>query len=438
LSSDKKSELRAQIQKLTTEYYQEAFPAKEFVPGQSPTPVSGRVFDAEDVFAIVDSGLDFWLTAGRFAEQFEAKFAKFVGLRDARLVNSGSSANLVAVSLLTSPTLGERRLKPGDEVITVAAGFPTTVNPIIQNRLVPVFVDVKLGTYNLDESQLEAALSPRTKAIILAHTLGNPFNVAAVAAFANRHNLWLIEDCCDALGSTFGGRTVGTFGDIATFSFYPAHHITMGEGGCVATNRPQLTKLIECFRDWGRDCWCAPGKDNTCGKRFDWQLGTLPYGYDHKYTYSHIGYNLKVSDMQAAVGLSQLAKLPGFIQKRKDNFAYLKAGLESLSEFLILPEQEPKADPSWFGFPIGVRQSAPFERDQLTRALEDARIGTRLLFSGNLLRQPAYANCELRTVGELPNTDFVMDRVFWVGVYPGLSQPMLDHIVSTIRDFVVR
>jgi len=438
LSSDKKSELRAQIQKLTMEYYQEAFPVQRFVPGQSPTPVSGRVFDAEDVFAIVDSGLDFWLTAGRFAEQFEAKFAKFVGLRDARLVNSGSSANLVAVSLLTSPTLGERRLKPGDEVITVAAGFPTTVNPIIQNRLVPVFVDVKLGTYNLDESQLEAALSPRTKAIILAHTLGNPFNVAAVAAFANRHNLWLIEDCCDALGSTFGGRTVGTFGDIATFSFYPAHHITMGEGGCVATNRPQLTKLIECFRDWGRDCWCAPGKDNTCGKRFDWQLGTLPYGYDHKYTYSHIGYNLKVSDMQAAVGLSQLAKLPGFIQKRKDNFAYLKAGLEPLSEFLILPEQEPKADPSWFGFPIGVRQSAPFERDQLTRALEDARIGTRLLFSGNLLRQPAYANCELRTVGELPNTDFVMDRVFWVGVYPGLSQPMLDHIVSTIRDFVVR
>jgi CDP-6-deoxy-D-xylo-4-hexulose-3-dehydrase len=438
LSIDKKSELRAVIQKLTAEYYKEAFPAREFVPGESAVPVSGRVFDDADLFAIVDSGLDFWLTAGRFAEQFEAKFAKFIGVRDARLVNSGSSANLVAVSLLTSPTLGARQLKPGDEVITVAAGFPTTVNPIIQNRLVPVFVDVKLGTYNLDESQLEAALSPRTKAIILAHTLGNPFAVAAVAGFARKHNLWLIEDCCDALGSTYGGRGVGSFGDIATFSFYPAHHITMGEGGCVATNKPQLTKLIECFRDWGRDCWCPPGRDNTCGKRFDWQLGTLPYGYDHKYTYSHIGYNLKVSDMQAAVGLSQLAKLPGFITRRKENFAYLKAALLPLEEFLILPEQEAEADPSWFGFPIGVRETAPFERDQLTRALDDARIGTRLLFGGNLLRQPAYAGCELRAVGKLSHTDFVMDRIFWVGVYPGLTRPMLDHIVATIRKFVKR
>jgi len=438
LSSDKKSELRAQIQQLTTEYYQEAFPAQEFVPGQSPTPVSGRVFDQADLFAIVDSGLDFWLTAGRFADQFESKFAKFVGVRDARLVNSGSSANLVAVSVLTSPTLGDRQLKPGDEVITVAAGFPTTVNPILQNRLVPVFVDVKLGAYNIDVTQLDAALSSRSKAIILAHTLGNPFNVTAVVEFARRHNLWLIEDCCDALGSTWNGRTLGTFGDIATFSFYPAHHITMGEGGCVATNKPQLTKLIECFRDWGRDCWCAPGKDNTCGKRFDWQLGTLPYGYDHKYTYSHIGYNLKVSDMQAAVGLSQLAKLPGFIARRKKNFAYLKAGLQPLSAFLILPEHEPEADPSWFGFPIGVRKTAPFERDQLTRALDNARIGTRLLFGGNLTRQPAYSGSEMRVVGSLPNTDFVMEQVFWVGVYPGLTQPMLDHIVTTIRNFVIR
>jgi len=421
---------------LTTEYYHEAFPAMDFVPGTSPVPVSGRVFDDADLFAIVDSGLDFWLTSGRFADQFESKFAKFIGLRDARLVNSGSSANLVAVSVLTSPTLAERQLKPGDEVITVAAGFPTTVNPIIQNRLVPVFVDVKLGTYNIDPSQLEAALSPRTKAIILAHTLGNPFVVTEVSAFAKKHNLWLIEDCCDALGSTWNGRMVGTFGDIATFSFYPAHHITMGEGGCVATNKPQLTKLIECFRDWGRDCWCQPGRDNTCGKRFDWQLGALPYGYDHKYTYSHIGYNLKVSDMQAAVGLSQLNKLPGFIQKRRDNFAYLKAALEPLSEFLILPEREAEADPSWFGFPIGVRDSAPFERDQLTRTLDDARIGTRLLFGGNLLRQPAYAGCELRAVGSLLNTDFAMNRVFWVGVYPGLTQPMLDHIVQTTQTFL--
>ncbi len=432
----KKDELRTAIQKLTNEYYQEAFPAKEFTPAISPVPVSGRVFDQNDLFSIVDSGLDFWLTAGRFAEMFEHRFAKLLGLRDARLVNSGSSANLVAISALTSSTLGDRQLKPGDEVITVAAGFPTTVNPILQNGLVPVFVDVKLGTYNVDVTQLESARSPRTKALILAHTLGNPFDVTAVSTFARKYNLWLIEDCCDALGSTFGGRMAGTFGDIATFSFYPAHHITMGEGGCVVTNKPQLTKLIESFRDWGRDCWCAPGKDNTCGKRFDWQLGSLPYGYDHKYTYSHIGYNLKVSDMQAAVGLSQLNKLPGFIQKRKDNFAYLKTALQPLEEFLILPEQEPEADPSWFGFPIAVRPSAPFERDQLTRALDDKHIGTRLLFGGNLMRQPAYTGCQLRAVGDLPCTDLVMKHVCWVGVYPGLTHQMLGYVVEIINDFI--
>lgn len=436
MSGNRKEEIREAIQNLTTEYYQEAFAPREFVPGQSPVPVSGRVFDQEDLFAIVDSGLDFWLTAGRFADQFESKFAKFIGLRDARLVNSGSSANLVAVSLLTSPTLGERRIKPGDEVITVAAGFPTTVNPIVQNRAIPVFLDVKPGTYNVDTDQLEQALSPRTKAIILAHTLGNPFRVATVAEFARKNNLWLIEDCCDALGSTWNGRSVGTFGDLATFSFYPAHHITMGEGGCVATNKPQLTKLIECFRDWGRDCWCPPGHDNTCGKRFSWQLGSLPFGYDHKYTYSHIGYNLKVSDMQAAVGLSQLAKLPGFIARRKENFQYLKSALQPLAEHLILPEHEPEADPSWFGFPIAVRSSAPFDRGQLTRTLDDNRIATRLLFGGNLMRQPAYADCELRAVGKLPVTDFVMDRVFWIGVFPGLTRPMLDFMVETITAFV--
>jgi CDP-6-deoxy-D-xylo-4-hexulose-3-dehydrase len=438
LSISKKDEIRAAIQRLTGEYYREAFAPQPFQPGVSPVPVSGRVFDESDLFAIVDSGLDFWLTAGRFAHLFEDKFAKFVGVRDARLVNSGSSANLVAISVLTSPTLGARQLKPGDEVITVAAGFPTTVNPILQNRLVPVFVDVELGTYNVDAAQLEKARSPRTKAIILAHTLGNPFSVAAVAEFARRHNLWLIEDCCDALGSTYAGRRVGTFGDIATFSFYPAHHITMGEGGCLATSKPQLTKLIESFRDWGRDCWCPPGRENTCGKRFDWQLGGLPYGYDHKYTYSHIGYNLKITDMQAAVGVSQLAKLPEFIQRRKDNFNYLKAALQPLEEHLILPHCEPAADPSWFGFPIGVRAEAPFRRDDLTRALEDARIGTRLLFGGNLMRQPAYAGREMRACGELPNTDFVMNHVFWIGVYPGLSQPMLDFVAATIRGFVTR
>ena len=436
MSNDRKTEIRAAIEKLTIEYYREAFTRQPFVPGETPVPVSGRFFDAADLYAIVESGLDFWLTAGRFADQFEAKFAKYVGVRDARLVNSGSSANLVAVSALTSPTLGERRLKPGDEVITVAAGFPTTVNPILQNRCVPVFVDVNLGTYNIDVAQLEAARSERTRAVMLAHTLGNPFNVDAVVDFARKHDFWLIEDCCDALGSTWNGRKVGTFGDLATFSFYPAHHITMGEGGCVATNKPQLTKLIESFRDWGRDCWCAPGRDNTCGKRFDWQLGSLPCGYDHKYTYSHIGYNLKVSDMQAAVGLSQLGKLPGFVERRKENFRHLHSLLSQHQDYLILPEAENAADPSWFGFAIGVRESAPFERDPLTRALDQARIGTRLLFGGNLVRQPAYKDVEFRTVGPLANSDFVMNRVFWIGVYPGLTTEMIEFVAQTIAGFI--
>ena len=435
VSVNRKNEIRTAIRQLTTEYFAEAFGENPFTPGESPVPVSGRVFDDSDMFAIVDSGLDFWLTAGRFADVFESKFAKFLGVRDARLVNSGSSANLVAIACLTSPTLGDRQLKPGDEVITVAAGFPTTLNPILQNKLVPVFVDIELGTYNVNVSQLDKALSPRTKAMILAHTLGNPFNVAAVSDFVRKHNLWMIEDCCDALGSTYGGRRVGTFGDLATFSFYPAHHITMGEGGCVATNKPQLTKLIESFRDWGRDCWCAPGKDNTCGKRFDWQLGTLPYGYDHKYTYSHIGYNLKATDMQAAVGVSQLTKLPRFIERRKENYNYLKAALKPLEKFLILPDSAPGSDPSWFGFPLGVRENAPFKRKDLIRALDAKKIGTRLLFGGNLLRQPAYEGCEYRVVGDLPNTDFVMNNVFWIGVYPGLTRPMLDYVAGAITDY---
>jgi len=435
VSVNRIDEIRAAMRRLITEYYEEVFAGIPFTPGESPVPVSGRVFDQKDMFAIVESGLDFWLTAGRFAELFEYKFAKLLGVRDARLVNSGSSANLLAVSCLTSATLGERQLTPGDEVITVAAGFPTTLNPILQNRLVPVFVDVELGTYNVDVLQLEKALSPRTKAMIFAHTLGNPFNVAAVSEFARKHHLWLIEDCCDALGSTYGGRRVGAFGDLATFSFYPAHHITMGEGGCIATNKPQLTKLVESFRDWGRDCWCAPGKDNTCGKRFDWQLGTLPYGYDHKYTYSHIGYNLKVTDMQAAVGVSQLAKLPNFIERRKKNFTFLKTALRPLEEFLILPESEPDSDPSWFGFPIGVRPGLSFNRNDLTRALNDRKIGTRLLFGGNLLRQPAYAGCSHRVIGDLPNTDFVMNNVFWIGVYPALTTEMLDFVANTILNF---
>src|SRR5579875_3768064 len=429
-------ELRQQILGLVAEYSREAFAPKKFIAGESAVSVSGRVFDEEDVKALVDSSLDFWLTAGRFSDAFERKFARRFGVRCARLVNSGSSANLIAISVLTSPTLGERQLRPGDEVITLAAGFPTTVNPIIQNRAVPVFIDVELGTYGADVSMLEEALSPRTKAIIFAHTLGNPFDLKTVSDFAQRHNLWLIEDCCDALGSTFAGRNVGTFGDLATVSFYPAHHITMGEGGCVLTDKPQLDRLVESFRDWGRDCWCAPGKDNTCGKRFDWQLGTLPCGYDHKYTYSHIGYNLKVTDMQAALGVRQMDKLPDFIERRKANFRYLREKLKPLSDVLMLPEATPGADPSWFGFPIGVKPGAPFTRDQLTKTLEANKIGTRLVFAGNLTRQPAYEGLEYRVVGELTNTDFVMNNVFWIGVFPGLSHEMLDFIVKTTTDFV--
>src|SRR5271154_5027902 len=362
--ADKAAQLRDQIFELTAQYFAEAFPEKDFIPGNSTVPVSGKVIDSSDIISVIDSALDSWFTTGRFARDFESKLALFVGVRCASLVNSGSSANLVAVSALTSPKLGERRLKPGDEVITVAAGFPTTVNPIIQNRLVPVFVDVMLPTYEIDPSQLEAARSEKTKAIVIAHTLGNVFDLDAVTEFAQKHNLWLIEDCCDALGSTYRGRKVGTFGDIATVSFYPAHHITMGEGGAVLTDKPALRVLIESLRDWGRDCWCEPGKDNTCGKRFDWQLGTLPCGYDHKYTYSHIGYNLKATDMQAAVGVAQLKKLPGFVQQRGETFAYLKSAVAGLEEFLILPEATPNSNPSWFGFAMRVREGGPLDRNQ--------------------------------------------------------------------------
>lgn len=430
--------LREQIRQLVAEYHAQAFTPRPFVPGESGVPVSGKVFDAEDIQHAVDASLDFWLTTGRFADQFEREFAKVMNVRDARLVNSGSSANLVALSALTSPTLGERALRPGDEVITVAAGFPTTLNPILQNNLVPVFVDVQLGTYDVDCSQLEAAISPRTKAVMIAHTLGNPFDLDVVTAFCKKHNLWLVEDCCDAVGSTYKGQQVGSFGDISTASFYPAHHITMGEGGAVMTNRPSLTKLIESFRDWGRDCWCAPGKDNTCGKRFQWQLGKLPCGYDHKYTYSHIGYNLKLSDMQAAVGVSQLKKLPGFIAARKANFKRLSEGLSDLQHVLRLPQATPGADPSWFGFPLAVLPESGVTRESVIAHLNDAKIGTRLLFGGNLLRQPAYADSKYRTVGELPNTDYVMNNVFWIGVYPGLSAEMIAYIVEQLHQAVRR
>jgi CDP-4-dehydro-6-deoxyglucose reductase, E1 len=428
--------LRAQILELARAYYEAAFATGNFVPGETSVPVSGRVFDAEDVQFLVDSGLDFWLTTGRFAAEFEHSFARDVfGMRHAMLVNSGSSANLLALSCLTSPALRDKRLQPGDEVITVAAGFPTTINPIVQNQLVPVFVDVDIPTYNIDTSRLEEALSERTRAIMIAHTLGNPFDLAAVTDFARKHDLWLIEDCCDAVGSTYNGQHVGTFGHLATVSFYPAHHITMGEGGAVLTDRPALKKLVESFRDWGRDCWCKPGKDNTCGKRFDWQLGDLPYGYDHKYIYSHIGYNLKLTDMQAAVGVSQLKKLPEFIEARKRNFRKLYDGLQDLEEFFILPEATPNSDPSWFGFPLAVRPQAPFTRNDVIRHLNERKIGTRLLFGGNIMRQPAYQNVNYRAVGAFENTDFIMHQVFWIGVYPGLTAPMLDYMLDQLHEF---
>ncbi len=428
--------LRRKILDLVKDYSAVAFAQAAFVPGRSAVPVAGRVFDGDDVSTLVDSSLDFWLTSGRFAHEFEEKFAEFLGIKHVSLCNSGSSANLLAIASLTSRKLNERALVPGDEVITVAAGFPTTVNPIIQNGLVPVFLDVQLATYDLDLTFLEEAISPRTRAIMIAHTLGNPFRLDIVKQIAEKHNLWLIEDNCDALGSTFNGQITGTFGDLATVSFYPAHHITMGEGGCVVSNNARLKVLVESFRDWGRDCWCETGKDNTCGKRFEWQLGDLPHGYDHKYIYSHIGYNLKLTDMQAAVGVAQLKKLPNFIERRRANFKHLYEGLREFQDYLILPKATTGSEPSWFGFALTVKSDAPFSRIQLVRYLESKRIGTRQLFAGNLTMQPAYAHASYRVVGELTNTNIVMNQTFWLGVYPGLTPVMLDYVIETISDFI--
>jgi CDP-6-deoxy-D-xylo-4-hexulose-3-dehydrase len=429
-------QLREQILNLVVQYAEAQWQEPEFVPGEMPVRVSGRVFDADDVMTLVDASLDFWLTAGRYAEQFERELAQFMGMRNALLVNSGSSANLVALSALTSPKLGEQRLQPSDEMITVAAGFPTTVNPAVQYGLVPVFLDVELGTYDVDITLLEEAITDKTRLIMMAHTLGNPFNLDAVMEVAKRHNLYVIEDNCDALGSTYNGKLTGTFGHFSTLSFYPAHHMTMGEGGAVLTNKPALKKLAESFRDWGRDCWCPPGVDNTCGKRFEWDLGELPYGYDHKYIYSHIGYNLKVTDMQAAVGVAQLKKVPGFIQARKDNFAYLKAGLADLEHVLILPEATPNSDPSWFGFPITLREDYPVKQVDFMRYLNERGIHTRQIFAGNLIRQPAYQGVPYRIIGDLKNTDTIMNRAFWVGVYPGLTRAHLDYTIEVFHDAV--
>lgn len=428
-------DVRAEIMALVAEYHTLAHAPKPFVPGHSPVPVSGRVYDQTDMQSLVDSALDFWLTAGRFNDSFEADLAKRVGAKRAMTVNSGSSANLIAFSALTSHLLKERQLEPGSEVITAATGFPTTVNPAMQWGMVPVFVDVDIPTYNIIPEQVEAAITPRTRAIMVAHTLGNPFDVARIADIAKRHNLWLIEDCCDALGATFEGRHVGTFGDIGTLSFYPAHHITMGEGGAVFTNNALLNRAMETFRDWGRDCYCGPGQDNTCKLRFEWQLGDLPFGYDHKYIYSHLGYNLKITDMQAAVGVAQLAHLEDFIAARRRNFALLTEGFKALEEFFVLPEATPGSDPSWFGFVLTVRESAPFSRDDLVAYLNEKKIGTRLLFGGNLIRQPYMKGRNFKVVGDVANADRIMNQTFWIGVYPALGAQAIDYMVETTAAF---
>lgn len=415
------------------QFASDRFAPTPFIRGQTPVPAAGKVLDAAEILNMVEACLDGWLTTGRFNDAFEQRLARFLGVKHVITVNSGSSANLVAFSTLTSPRLGERAIKPGDEVIGVAAGFPTTVNPILQFGAIPVFVDVELGTYNVDVSRLEEAIGPKTKAIMLAHTLGNPFNLDVITALCKRHGLWLIEDCCDALGSAYNGQLVGTFGDIGTLSFYPAHHITTGEGGAVFTNNGRLKPIAESFRDWGRDCFCAPGKDNSCKKRFDWQLGTLPAGYDHKYTYSHAGYNLKITDMQAACGLAQMDKVDAFIARRKANYAYLTEQLSVLEEHLILPQATPNADPSWFGFPITLRPERGVSRLALLHHLDAHKIGTRLLFGGNLTRQPYFEGREYRVVGNLNNTDRIMNDTLWIGLHPGLTQEMLAWSVDCIR-----
>jgi CDP-6-deoxy-D-xylo-4-hexulose-3-dehydrase len=433
--SDNILEIKSRILDLVNNYSSINFKEKEFVPGISDVPVSGKVIGTLELQNMVEASLDGWLTTGRFNQQFEEKLSQFLGIKCLLTVNSGSSANLIAFSTLTSPKLKERAIQKGDEVISVAAGFPTTVNPIVQFGAIPVFVDVKIPTYNIDENLVEAAITKKTKAVMLAHTLGNPFNVKKIKEICEKYNLWLIEDSCDALGSKFDNQNVGTFGDLATLSFYPAHHITMGEGGAVFTNSKKLERIAESFRDWGRDCYCEPGKDNTCNKRFSWQLGDLPYGYDHKYTYSHSGYNMKITDMQAACGLAQLDRLEGFIKKRKENFNFLHKNLKDLEEFLILPEPEKNSEPSWFGFPLSLRKNSKLNRNDLIKYLNDNKIGTRLLFSGNLIKQPYMKDVNFKVQGELKNTDFVMENTFWIGLYPGLSKEHLEFSSNQIKKF---
>lgn len=429
-------EIRTKIHALISEYVKHVHQQKQFIPGESWIPVSGKVFGENEIQMLVSSSLDFWLTAGPYNLEFENKLKEFLGVNFAITTNSGSSANLLAISALTSEEFGDKALQPGDEIITTAVGFPTTINPILQNNLVPVFVDSHIPTYNVDANLIEESISEKTKAIMIAHTLGNPYDLSEVLRIAKKYDLWLIEDCCDALGSTYNDKLVGTFGDVATLSFYPAHHITMGEGGAVFTNNSQIKRQIESFRDWGRDCFCAPGKSNTCGKRFGWKLGDLPYGYDHKYTYSNVGYNLKITDMQAAIGLAQLERLPDFIKKRKENFKFIKENLRSVEQNLILPEHTKGSDPAWFGFPITVNRNTSFDKNSLVDFLIQKKIDSRPIFAGNIVRQPYFKNKKYRISGSLNNADLIMNSSFWIGVYPGLTEEMLHYVTDVMSQFI--
>lgn len=431
-------EIRKEIFEKIVEIHKIRKSKEEFIQGKSLVNYAGRIYDEEELINLVDASLDFWLTAGRYSAKFERDLADFFGVRYALLTNSGSSANLLAISALTSPLLKDRRLQPGDEVITTACGFPTTLNPILQNNLFPVFIDVELGTYNIDVTNIEKAITQKTKAIFVAHTLGNPVNIDKILQIAKEYNLWFVEDNCDALGSTYNGKYTGTFGDISTCSFYPAHHITMGEGGAVLTNDPLLNRIIASFRDWGRDCWCDTGHDDSCKKRFSWQLGELPFGYDHKYTYSHIGYNLKVTDMQAAIGVAQLKKLNGFIEARRKNFVYLSEYLKKYSDYFVLPSPTDNSEPSWFGFPILIKGNASFTRGDIVGWLEENKVATRMLFGGNLIKQPAYENAQYRVFEDLKNTDMVMNNLFWIGVYPGIDKERLDWIFDVFDRFFLQ
>ena len=437
LDAEDTAKIRNEIMTLISKYAESAHAEKPFIPGKSLIPVSGKVFGEAEIQMLVSSSLDFWLTTGRFNKEFEKRLSEFLGIKHVITTNSGSSANLLALSSLTSEQFGERSLKPNDEVITVAAGFPTTVNPILQNNLVPVFIDVKIPEYVIDENQIEENITKKTKAIMIAHTLGNSFNIKKITDIAEKHDLWLIEDCCDALGTTYDQKFVGTFGDLSTLSFYPAHQITMGEGGAVMTNNSQLKRIAESFRDWGRDCYCLPGKSNTCGKRFEWKLGDLPFGYDHKYTYSHVGYNLKITDMQAAVGLAQLDRLPEFIKTRKENFQFLYDNLIAFKEFFILPTSSENCNPSWFGFPITVRNNISFSKESLVNYLASKLIDTRPIFAGNLIKQPYFKNKKFKTSETLSNTEKIMSQSFWIGVFPGLSKEMLEYIVQQFETFIM-